>query len=240
MISGERSGLRHAGRAQGGPDRGLDGPDRAWHRLRALRELRRDGAGRWPLASRSLPLRIRAERRAGRHGDPRLSRAKPDELLPMIASDARLIVWPGTGSRDGEHELRAHAARRGEHPPQPPVSEDTIFVLSGKGTIADLTNDRVLEFEAGQVLHVPPGVQHQVRGDRGEEIVSVGGPSPADGRCSALPASFRRITVARQAHGRPCTAHRRALRAGPQPRRAAAEIRRSFDRGSRQIVCCPR
>jgi hypothetical protein len=30
------------------------------------------------------------------------------------------------------------------------------------------------------VIHVPPGVEHQVRADRGEEIVSVGGPCPAD------------------------------------------------------------
>ena len=30
------------------------------------------------------------------------------------------------------------------------------------------------------MVHVPPGVEHQVRGDRGAEIVSVGGPCPAD------------------------------------------------------------
>ena len=35
-------------------------------------------------------------------------------------------------------------------------------------------------FEAGQAIHVPPGIEHQVRGDRGVEVVSVGGPCPAD------------------------------------------------------------
>jgi hypothetical protein len=30
------------------------------------------------------------------------------------------------------------------------------------------------------VIHVPAGLEHQVRGDRGAEIVSVGGPCPAD------------------------------------------------------------
>jgi mannose-6-phosphate isomerase-like protein (cupin superfamily) len=61
-------------------------------------------------------------------------------------------------------------------------SEDTIFVLEGRGTIADLDNGRELEFEAGEVIHVPAGVEHQVRGDRGAEVVSVGGPCPADFR----------------------------------------------------------
>jgi len=105
---------------------------------------------------------------------------EPDEMLPMIASDARLIVWLGTGSETANMNYVRMQSGEENVPHNHPVSEDTIFVLSGKGTIADLTNDKVLDFEAGQVIHVPPGIQHQVRGDRGEEIVSVGGPSPAD------------------------------------------------------------
>ena len=62
-------------------------------------------------------------------------------------------------------------------------------MIEGKGTIADLDNDLELEFEAGQVIHVPVGVRHQVRGDRGAEIVSVGGPVPGRlRRCSSGPA----------------------------------------------------
>ncbi|MSO42022.1 MAG: cupin domain-containing protein [Solirubrobacterales bacterium] len=107
-------------------------------------------------------------------------RDKPDQMLPMIASDARLIVWPGTGSETANMNYVHMQPGEENVPHNHPISEDTIFVLSGKGTIADITNDTVLEFEAGQVIHVPPGVYHQVRGDRGTEIVSVGGPSPAD------------------------------------------------------------
>ena len=107
-------------------------------------------------------------------------RDRPDQMLPMIASDARLIVWPGTGSETANMNYVRMQPGEKNVPHSHPVSEDTIFILSGKGTIADLTNDTALEFEAGQVIHVPPGVRHQVRGDRGEEIVSVGGPSPAD------------------------------------------------------------
>ena len=107
-------------------------------------------------------------------------RDRPDQRMPMIATDARLIVWPGVGAMNanmnyvrmqaGEENVR-HVHRD---------SEDTIFVLEGRGTIADFDNDRELEFEAGHAVHVAPGVEHQVRADRGVEIVSVGGPCPAD------------------------------------------------------------
>jgi quercetin dioxygenase-like cupin family protein len=100
--------------------------------------------------------------------------------LPMIAADARLVVWPGVGAwsanmnyvrmQPGEENV-PHAHER---------SEDTIFILSGRGTIVDLDHDRTYSFEAGQVVHVPEGLRHQVRGDRGELIESVGGPCPAD------------------------------------------------------------
>jgi quercetin dioxygenase-like cupin family protein len=59
-------------------------------------------------------------------------------------------------------------------------SEDTIFILEGRGTLKDHTNDVVLDFQAGDVIHIPIGLMHAVRADRGEKIVSVGGPCPAD------------------------------------------------------------
>jgi quercetin dioxygenase-like cupin family protein len=107
-------------------------------------------------------------------------RDHPDQKLPMIASDARLVVWPGTGSETANMNYVRMQPGEENVPHNHPVSEDTIFILAGRGSVADLTNDTVLEFHAGQVIHVPPGVDHQVRGDRGEEIVSVGGPAPAD------------------------------------------------------------
>jgi quercetin dioxygenase-like cupin family protein len=107
-------------------------------------------------------------------------RDRPDASMPMIASDARLIVWPGTGAPEANMNYVRMGAGEENVPHVHRYSEDTIFVLSGRGTIADLSNDSVLEFGAGQVIHVPPGVEHQVRADRGEEIVSVGGPCPAD------------------------------------------------------------
>jgi quercetin dioxygenase-like cupin family protein len=109
-----------------------------------------------------------------------LHRDKPDAMLPMIASDARLIAWPGTGAETANMNYVVMAAGEENVPHLHRDSEDTIYVLSGRGTIADLTNGAELEFEANQVIHVPAGVEHQVRADRGSDVVSVGGPCPAD------------------------------------------------------------
>jgi quercetin dioxygenase-like cupin family protein len=61
-----------------------------------------------------------------------------------------------------------------------PVSEDTIVILEGRGSVEDLTNRETHEFRAGDVIHVPIGLDHRVKADRGEGVVSVGGPCPPD------------------------------------------------------------
>ena len=107
-------------------------------------------------------------------------RDRPSAKLPMIASDARLVVWPGVGAWDANMNYVEMQPGEENVPHVHPESEDTIFVLEGRGTIRDLTNDIVHEFEAGQAIFVPAGVEHQVLGNRNSPIVSVGGPSPAD------------------------------------------------------------
>jgi quercetin dioxygenase-like cupin family protein len=105
---------------------------------------------------------------------------EPGALMPMIASDARLVVWPGVGAEQANMNYVRMQAGEANVPHIHEDSEDTIFVLEGRGSIADLDNDTVHDFEAGQVIHVPARLEHQVRGDRGAEVVSVGGPCPAD------------------------------------------------------------
>ncbi len=61
-----------------------------------------------------------------------------------------------------------------------PESEDTIYILQGRGTVADFDHDLRLSFEGGDVIHVPTGIKHAVHADRGQAVVSVGGPAPAD------------------------------------------------------------
>lgn len=98
----------------------------------------------------------------------------------MIARDARLVVWPGVGAYTANMNYVMMEAGEKNVPHVHLASEDTIFILSGKGTIEDLTHGTRTEFEAGQVVHVPVGVRHAVSADRGSQIESVGGPCPAD------------------------------------------------------------
>ncbi len=100
--------------------------------------------------------------------------------LPMIARDARLVVWPGVGAMTANMNYVLMTPGEANVPHSHPVSEDTLVVFAGAGTIEDLTHGVSHPFEAGQVIHVPAGLRHQVRADRGKTIESVGGPCPAD------------------------------------------------------------
>jgi quercetin dioxygenase-like cupin family protein len=100
--------------------------------------------------------------------------------LPMIAADARLVVWPGVGAWRANMNYVQMQPGEENRPHAHVESEDTIFILSGEGTIVDLDNGRSHAFRAGQVVHVPPGLRHQVIGNRGVLVESVGGPCPAD------------------------------------------------------------
>jgi len=107
-------------------------------------------------------------------------RDSPDARLPMIARDARLVVWPGVGAETANMNYVVMEPGEQNAPHEHTESEDTILVLEGAGSIADLSSGAELDFEAGQAIHVPPGIRHQVRADRGSRVVSVGGPCPAD------------------------------------------------------------
>jgi quercetin dioxygenase-like cupin family protein len=103
-------------------------------------------------------------------------------MLSFVARDARLVVWPGTGAWDANMNYVLMESGEANVPHDHPVSEDTIFILSGEGTIQDLTNGVDHPFHAGQAIHVGVGVRHCVKADRGVNVASVGGPCPADVR----------------------------------------------------------
>ena len=105
---------------------------------------------------------------------------RPDKMMPMISKDARLIVWLGVGSRTANMNFVVMESGESNVPHQHRESEDTIFILSGEGTVEDVTNGKTYEIKAGDVVHVPVGIIHAVRADRGSDIESFGGPAPAD------------------------------------------------------------
>ncbi len=120
-----------------------------------------------------------APRRAGARVR-KFHRDKPALKMPIISSDARLVVFPGVGAESANMNYVRLEPGEENVPHIHPESEDTIFILAGKGTVRDHDSDTVREFEAGDVIHVPVGRKHAVRADRGAEIVSVGGPCPPD------------------------------------------------------------
>lgn len=109
-------------------------------------------------------------------------RDKPDRWLPIISRDARLIVWPGVGAMTANMNYVRLEAGEENVPHIHAESEDTIFILAGRGSVEDFDNGTILEFHAGQAIHVPIGVKHAVKADRGVEVISTGGPCPADFR----------------------------------------------------------
>jgi len=107
-------------------------------------------------------------------------RDRPGLMVPMISADARLVVWYGVGAVNANmnYVVLEPGERNTEHVHR--YSEDTIFILAGRGTAEDMTNDRKLDFGPGDTVSIPPGVVHAISADRGDRVVSAGGPCPAD------------------------------------------------------------
>ncbi|PZQ48205.1 MAG: hypothetical protein DI556_15405 [Rhodovulum sulfidophilum] len=107
-------------------------------------------------------------------------RDHPTLRLPLISKDARFVVWPGTDAWNANVNYVVLEPGEANVPHVHPISEDTIFIIEGRGTAVDHTHGESLPFHAGCVVHVPIGVKHAIRADQGERVVSVGGPAPAD------------------------------------------------------------
>jgi quercetin dioxygenase-like cupin family protein len=118
-----------------------------------------------------------------RGGTPRIDvyhRDEPGLMVPFISRDARLVVWLGRGHRTANmnYVVLEPGERNKEHVHR--YSEDTIHILEGHGTAEDLTHGLELPVGPGDTVHIRPGTWHAVAADRGERVVSVGGPCPAD------------------------------------------------------------
>ena len=126
----------------------------------------------------SGPATSEAQKSAGRIR--MFHRDDPGVQVPLISRDARLIIWLGAGSETANLNFVKIQPGEGNVPHIHAESEDTIYILEGRGTVADFDHDLRLDFGPGQVIHVPVGVRHAVYADKGERVVSVGGPAPAD------------------------------------------------------------
>ncbi|MEI2703119.1 MAG: cupin domain-containing protein [Baekduia sp.] len=107
-------------------------------------------------------------------------RDRPARTVPMISSDARLVVFAGVGAETANMNYVRLEPGEENVPHRHASSEDTIVILEGAGTAEDLDAGVAHRFEAGDAVHVPVGVEHRVKADLGVRVVSVGGPCPAD------------------------------------------------------------
>ena len=107
-------------------------------------------------------------------------RDQPGLMVPMISADARLVVWYGEGAigANMNYVVLEPGERNTEHVHR--YSEDTIYIVEGRGTAEDLSNNLILEFGPGDTVHIPPGVIHAISANLGERVVTAGGPCPAD------------------------------------------------------------
>jgi quercetin dioxygenase-like cupin family protein len=100
--------------------------------------------------------------------------------VPFISSDARFIIWLGTGAKTANMNYVVMQPGESNVPHVHEFSEDTIYILEGRGSVRDYTAGVRLEFGPGDVVHIEAGIRHSVFADMGEVVVSVGGPCPAD------------------------------------------------------------
>lgn len=107
-------------------------------------------------------------------------RDEPGLMVPFISQDARLVVWYGADAvtANMNYVVLEPGERNQEHLHR--YSEDTIFILEGRGTAEDVTNGTKIPFGPKDVVHIPPMVIHAISADRGEQVLSAGGPCPAD------------------------------------------------------------
>lgn len=98
--------------------------------------------------------------------------------VPMISRQARLVAWPGVGAHQAQMNFVILEPREANVPHRHRESEDTIFIVEGRGVVEDTDRGRSQPIEAGCVVHVPVGVGHVVRAE--SRMVSVGGPCPPD------------------------------------------------------------
>lgn len=105
---------------------------------------------------------------------------RPGLKVPFISDDARMVVWLGVGAVTANlnYVVLQPGERNREHVHA--YSEDTIHILEGHGTAENVTTGERLSIGPGDTVQVDVGIWHAVAADRGERLVSVGGPCPAD------------------------------------------------------------
>src|SRR3970040_1203008 len=90
-------------------------------------------------------------------------RERDGVMLPMVSKQARLVIWPGNGARSASMNHVVLEPGEANVPHAHPDSEDTFFILEGRGTVHDFDHDLIIPIEAGAVVHIPLGIPPAVQ-----------------------------------------------------------------------------
>jgi quercetin dioxygenase-like cupin family protein len=107
-------------------------------------------------------------------------RDQPGIRVPFISRDARFVVWLGVDARDANMNFVVLEPGESNKEHVHRYSEDTVHILEGHGTAVNVSAEERVPFGPGDTVHIDPGCWHAIHADRGERVVSVGGPCPAD------------------------------------------------------------
>jgi quercetin dioxygenase-like cupin family protein len=105
-------------------------------------------------------------------------RIEDGHLFTEMGATMRFVVWPGVGADKGTvHYLMIEPGEQFANHVHP-ESVDMITVIQGEGIlITDGTEHRICK---GDVIYVPPGVDHGMRNDGNDTLVSVDSQAPPD------------------------------------------------------------
>jgi len=105
---------------------------------------------------------------------------KRTDGVPFTMGDGknRRLLYPEMGSTSITLNYAEHAPGVTFTPHLHEDSTDVIIVLKGRGQI--VSNDDIVQFEAGDVLYVPPGVYHGTTNTGDETLVMYSLQAPPD------------------------------------------------------------
>jgi quercetin dioxygenase-like cupin family protein len=105
-------------------------------------------------------------------------RVEDGRLFTEMGATMRFVVWPGAGlDQVTMHSLVIQPGERFANHVHP-ESVDLITVVTGEGVL--ISDGEEYPIREGDVIYVPPGVDHGMRNDGTEPLVSVDSQSPPD------------------------------------------------------------
>jgi quercetin dioxygenase-like cupin family protein len=106
------------------------------------------------------------------------SRNCPDIPIVIGPGNAKAVIWPGSGAQHRSMHL-VSLSQGSKTIPLSHASDSVYYVMSGAGTVSDVTSGDVMELSEGSMVHIDAGDTYRFEAT-GTGMKLVGGPCPAD------------------------------------------------------------